>query len=106
MAKLDPLPITPPPGVVLTESSRVVEGRYIASINVRFVKGRPQKLGGNLVTTTEATSGQPRASHAWRDNDQNNYFAVGTYRKLYVFDTSWASNDITPYRDEGTLGNN
>lgn len=106
MAKLIPLPITPPPGVVLTESSRVVEGRYIASQNVRFVKGRPQKIGGNLVITTEATSGQPRTSHAWRDNDQNNYLSVGTYRKLYVYDTIWAQNDITPIRESGTLGNN
>jgi hypothetical protein len=105
MAKLIPLPITPPPGVVLTETSRVAEGRYIASRNVRFVKGRPQKLGGNLVATTEPTSGQPRTSHAWRDNVQNNYLAVGTYRKLYIYDTVWARNDITPFRDEGTLGN-
>jgi hypothetical protein len=106
MAKLIPLPITPPPGVVLTESKRVAEGRYIASQNIRFVKGRPQKLGGNVVITSTPTSGQPRASHAWRDNLQNNYLAVGTYRKLYVYDTGWAQNDITPYRDEGTLGNN
>lgn len=106
MADLIPLPITPPPGVVLTETDRVAEGRYIASSNIRFVKGRPQKLGGNLVATTTATSGQPRASHAWRDNAQNNYLAVGTYRKLYVYDTIWAQNDITPYRDQGTLGNN
>ena len=106
MAKSEPLPITPPPGVVLTETGRVAEGRWIASINIRFVKGRPQKLGGNLRITSEATSGQPRASHAWRDNEQNNYFAVGTYRKLYVYDPNWTQNDITPYRDEGTLGNN
>lgn len=106
MSKLTPLPITPPPGVVLTESDRVIEGRYKASRNIRFVKGRPQKLGGNLRITDTATSGQPRASHAWRDNVQNNYFAVGTYRKLYTYDTSWVQNDITPYRDEGTLGNN
>lgn len=105
MATLTPLPITPPPGVVLTESNRVAEGRYTGSRNVRFVKGRPQKLGGNLKITTEATSGQPRASHAWRDNSQNSYFSVGTYRKLYAYDPNWAQSDITPYRDEGTLGN-
>lgn len=106
MAKLIPLPITPPPGVVLTESNRVAEGRYIASRNVRFVKGRPQKLGGNERSVSEPTSGQPRALHAWRDNSQNSYLAAGTYRKLYVYDTIFARNDITPYRDEGTLANN
>lgn len=106
MAESSPLPIVPPPGVVLTESQHTVEGRWIASVNVRFVKGRPQKLGGNIRITSTPTSGQPRAAHAWRDNVQNNYFAVGTYRKLYVYDTVWAQNDITPYRDTGTLGNN
>lgn len=106
MAKTTPLPITPPPGVVLTETGRVAEGRWIASSKIRFVKGLPQKLGGNLAITTVPTSGQPRASHAWRDNASNSYFAVGTYRKLYVYDPSWAQNDVTPYRDEGTLGNN
>jgi len=106
MAKLIPLPITPPPGVVLTESGRVAEGRYIASQNVRFVKGRPQKIGGNEIATETAASGQLRSMHAWRDNNQNNYLAGGTYRKLYVYDTIWAQNDVTPYRDEGTLANN
>jgi hypothetical protein len=103
MSEASPLPIVPPPGVVLTESERTVEGRWILSSNVRFVKGRPQKIGGNLRITDEPTSGQPRASHAWRDNVQNNYFAVGTYRKLYVYDSSWLQNDITPFRDTGTL---
>src|SRR5712664_361310 len=106
MANLTPLPIAPPPGVVLTESERVIEGRWIASRNVRFVKGRPQKIGGNLNAVVTPTSGTPRATHAWRDNFQNNYLAAGTYRKLYVYDTLWAQNDITPFIQVGTLGNN
>lgn len=104
--RLTPLPITPPPGVVLTESERVLEGRWIASINIRFVKGRPQKVGGNVRAVATPTSGVPRATHAWRDNLQNNYFAAGTYRKLYVYDSSWLQNDITPYRAQGSLANN
>jgi hypothetical protein len=105
MSEVSPLPIVPPPGVVLTESEHSVEGRWIASDNVRFVKGRPQKIGGNVKITTQATSGQPRSSHAWRDNVQNGYFSVGTYRKLYAYNPVWNQTDITPYRDEGTLGN-
>lgn len=104
--QLTPLPITPPPGVVLTESKRVIEGRWIASINIRFVKGRPQKIGGNARAVQTPTSGVPRALHAWRDNLQNNFLAAGTYRKLYVYDTVWAQNDITPYRATGSLANN
>ena len=106
MAQLTPLPITPPPGVVLTESERAVEGRWIASNNIRFVHGKPQKIGGNLYAVTAATSGTPRALHAWRDNLQNNYMAASTYRKLYAYDSSWIQNDITPIRASGTLGAN
>jgi hypothetical protein len=32
--------------------------------------------------------------------------AVGTYKKLYVYDQNLAQNDITPYRATGTLGAN
>lgn len=106
MSQLTPVPIVPPPGVVLTESASAAQGRWIASNNVRFVNGRPQKLAGNVRAVTTPTSGTPRALHAWRDNLQNNYMAAGTYRKLYVYDTSWVQNDITPFRATGTLGTN
>ncbi len=103
MSQLSPLPVAPPPGVVLTESDRVIEGRWKASRNVRFVKGRPQKIGGNVRAVTEPTDGTPRALHAWRDNSQNQYLAAGTYKKLYVYDTSFLRNDITPFRATGAL---
>lgn len=102
MARSNPLPINPPPGVVLTESDRAIEGRWKDALNIRFVKGRPQKIGGNVAAVDEAVSGTPRATHAWRDNAQHNFLAAGTYRKLYVYDTDWALNDITPYRTTGT----
>lgn len=107
MAAYAPIPITPPPGVVVTESQRVAEGRWIAPLEkTRFVKGRPQKIGGNVRVTSTAMSGTPRALHAWRDFLQNQYVASGTYRKLYAFDSSYALNDITPIIASGTLGNN
>lgn len=106
MPQPQPLPITPPPGVVLTESDRIIEGRYKSSQGIRFVNGRPQKRGGWVSAVTQKTSGVPRALHAWRDNAANNYLAAGTYRKLYVYDSSWVQNDITPFSSTGTLGNN
>lgn len=102
-SQLSPVPITPPPGVVITQSERVVEGRYISSRNIRFVNGEAQKTGGNVAAVTQPVSGTPRAAHAWRDNFQNNYLAVGTFRKLYVYDSSFIQNDITPFRSTGTL---
>lgn len=106
MSALQPLPITPPPGVVKTESSRVIEGRWSDSDGVRFYRLRPQKNGGYVKAVATPTSGVPRAIHAWRDLSFNGYIAAGTYRKLYVYDTILAQNDITPFRSTGTLANN
>lgn len=107
MGALIPLPINPPPGVVATESQRVAEGRWILPMDkVRFVRGRPQKIGGNARVTSTAMSGTPRATLCWQDFLQNGYVACGTYRKLYAFDSSFSLNDITPFRATGTLGTN
>lgn len=103
MSDLVPLPIAPPPGVVLTETDRVSEGRWIASRNIRFVKGRPQKIGGSVQAYADATDGTPRALHAWRDNVMTQYLGAGTYKKLYTYDADLVQNDITPIRDSGTL---
>lgn len=107
MSAVSPLPIAPPPGVVVTESDRVVEGRWIAPFDkIRFVKGRAQKLGGNVRLTSVAMLGTPRATLCWRDFSQNQYAACGTYRKLYAFDSGWVLTDITPFSSTGSLGAN
>ena len=106
MPKATPFPITPPPGVVLTEAGKMVAGRYSGADRMRSKHGRPQKIGGWVQQDSVATSGTPRASHAWRDNSANQYLGVGTYRKLYVYDPTWTQIDITPYRATGTLGAN
>jgi hypothetical protein len=94
----DPIPITPPPGIVVTETGKVAAGRWTFGQAIHFVRGLPQKIGGWVRQTATPTSGQLRASHAWRDNSANPFVAVGTYRKLYVYDTSLAQNDVTPFR--------
>lgn len=105
MSTVGPLPINPPPGVVVTETDRVAEGRWIPPFDkIRFVKQKPQKIGGNIRVTSEAMSGTPRATLCWRDFLQNQYVANGTYRKLYAFDSSFALNDITPFSSTGSLG--
>jgi len=106
MADLDEVPISAPPGVIKTDSQRVIEGRWSDTINMRFVKKLPQKIGGWIKAFVTATLGTPRTLHAWRDRAFNAYVAVGTYIKLYVYDPLLAQNDITPYRATGTLGNN
>lgn len=106
MSELTPVPITPAPGVLSTESPLVAKGRFIASDGVRWVRGLPQKNGGKVKAVATPTSGTPRVAHAWRDNQADNFIAVGTYRKLYVYDSAFLQNDVTPYRATGTLGNN
>lgn len=106
MADTTEVPIAPPPGVVKTDATRAVEGRYSDTINIRFVKGFAQKIGGWVKAFSSATMGVPRTLHAWRDKAFNAFFAVGTYIKLYCYDTAGAQNDITPYRLTGTLGTN
>lgn len=106
MGELQEIPIAPPPGVVKNDSLRVIEGRWSDTLNARFVKRLPQKIGGWIKAFATPTSGVPRALHAWRDRSFNAYMAVGTYRKLYVYDTAQAQNDITPYRATGTFANN
>jgi hypothetical protein len=107
MSAIAPVPISPPPGVVVTESDRVAEGRWILPFDkIRFVHARPQKVGGNIRISSTAMSGTPRATLCWQDFLQNGYIACGTYLSLYAFDTGLNLNDITPFRATGTLGNN
>jgi hypothetical protein len=100
-----PVPISPQPGVILTETDKVVIGRYTNSNMCRFRRGRMEKRGGWIAVTTTPTLGTPRASLPWRDNTANPFFAVGTFEKLYVYDSGWFQNDVTPFKATGTLPN-
>lgn len=99
----DPIPIEPRAGVVKTESDRVVENRWIDTQWIRFVNGRPQKIGGWVKQTTAIASGVVRAMHAWRDLQSVEYLAAGTYRKLYVYEKDFTQHDITPLLSAGEL---
>jgi hypothetical protein len=103
MSKVIPTPITPPPGVVATESDRIVEGRWILPWGwFRFMKGLPQKMGGWIQAFAAATSGIPHCILAWTDLMINRFLAAGTYSKLYVYDQNGLQNDITPIRLSST----
>ncbi|HWW46324.1 MAG TPA: hypothetical protein VNZ94_00595 [Xanthobacteraceae bacterium] len=105
MSEFEPIPLTPRPGVVKTESDRVVENRWVDTQWIRFVNGRPQKIGGWTRQTTAIASGVVRAMHAWRDLKSVEYIAAGTYRKLYVYERDFTQHDITPLAKSGTLTN-
>lgn len=105
MAEIVALPITPPAGVVKTNSPRAIEGRWSDTEKVRFVNGKPQKIGGWTKKTATPMSGAPRALHAWRDNNSAEYIGAGTFNKLYVIPRDFSLNDITPIETSGTLNN-
>jgi hypothetical protein len=106
MSALTPLPITPPPGLVATESGRSVQGRWTLPWNwFRFKHGKPQKMGGWVQAFAAATSGIPHCILAWTDLMVNRFLAAGTYRKFYVYDQNLVQNDITPIRlSSGGIG--
>jgi hypothetical protein len=107
MSALAPFPINPPPGVVITETDRVAEGRWIPPFDkVRFVHMRPQKMGGNRRVTSTAMNATARCTLAWLDFLQNTYIAAGTFSKLYAFDPAYNLTNITPIRSSGTLPSN
>jgi hypothetical protein len=97
-----------PPGVLKGESMLGSAGRYTASNNVRWVNGRPQKVGGNEALTDEAVEGHIRGLHAWGDNTGSRQFlAMGTAYGLWTVSTQdYTPVDITPYESIRTAGNN
>jgi hypothetical protein len=101
--ELIPVSITPPPGVVLNDSLRAAEGRWIDTEKARFVNGKPEKIGGWTKQTATAMLGSPRTLHAWRDNASLEYIAAGTYKKLYVLTRTFSLNNITPLQASGNL---
>ncbi|MCA1458100.1 hypothetical protein I6F35_33745 [Bradyrhizobium sp. BRP22] len=103
--EFSPIPLTPPAGVLKTESDRVVEGRWIDTQWMRFVSSRPQKMGGWVRQTTAISSGTLRQLHAWRDLQSVEYMAGGTYRKLYVYERDFVQHDITPLAASASLTN-
>lgn len=98
-----PVALTPPAGVVKSESDRVVEGRWVDTQWVRFVGGKPQKIGGWTKQTSTVSEGALRQLHAWRDLSSTEYMAGGTYKKLYVYERDFTQHDITPLEATGTL---
>ena len=60
MPEARPIPITPPPGIVKTEGTRVIEGRWSDARWIRFQAGKPQKRGGHTRQTGVTASGVPR----------------------------------------------
>jgi hypothetical protein len=91
------------PGVVKDDSARgaLLEGFYSDADKVRFRSvgpiGLPQSILGWEKAAQTQLSGKARALHTWEDDDANKWVAIGTNKKLYVYNDA-SIYDITPIR--------
>jgi hypothetical protein len=97
LSKLDFLP-----GIVKSDTEYSQEGRYIDGDHVRWVKARPEKIGGWMSMASSLLTGVCRGLFPWRDNDSVRRIACGTNKKLTLFSGGTLA-DITPLRASGTL---
>lgn len=98
VSDLQPLSIQP--GINTEDSSLAAKGQYVEANNVRFWKGRPQKVGGSTPYLGQGLIGPARGEVAWRALDGTRLAAYGTaYGLFLVFDET--VYDITPlYRSD------
>jgi hypothetical protein len=82
------------------------ERKYIDSDFVRFHYGKPERWGGwtNLPNPNKTIVGVVRDTHSWMGLDGLRYLALGTDRKLYIYNEG-AVYDITPIRETQALTN-
>ena len=80
--------------------------KYVDSDFVRFHYGKPERWGGwaNLPNPNKTIVGVVRDTHSWVGLDGTRYLALGTDRKLYIYQGG-ALSDITPLRQTESLTN-
>jgi hypothetical protein len=102
-----PSPLDIAPGIIKVDSDLGSPGRWIDGDGIRFVKGRPEKIGGWRKYHPTPMPGVAREQLCWESVAGVRYVAVGSHTKLYVY-VGQADDpiNITPARDSGTLGSN
>jgi len=92
------------PGIDTENTPTGAEGRWIDCDKVRFRKGLPQKIGGWTKFSPEYYVGVGRSLEQWFALDGARYEALGTDRKVYVYQGG-DNQDITPIRSTDALVN-
>jgi hypothetical protein len=92
------------PGLDTENTPTGAEGRWVDGDKIRFRKGLPQKIGGWTKFSTDYYVGVGRALEQWYSLDGSRYEAIGTDRKIYVYQ-SGDNQDITPIRSTDALVN-
>jgi len=94
-------PIDLPPGVVKSSTPHAIGARWTDVDNVRFVAGKPEKLGGCRKHIETQHLGKMRGMLGWVTTVGTPIVNMGSYIKLYAATDSY--EDITPFRVTGTL---
>jgi hypothetical protein len=88
------------PGVFKDDTVYSQEGKWVDSEKVRFLKGRPEKIGGwAKLDSDNIASGAVRTLLPFRGQVANNkrYIGIGTHSHLYLYDDGSGSYiDVTP----------
>ena len=92
------------PGINKDDPELTSEGAWADGNNVRFWRGRPEKIGGFQKLYAQPVEGKARGIFAWAANNGNPLMAIGTHTSLYAL-TGDQMLTITPIRDAGTLTN-
>ncbi|MFT3987178.1 hypothetical protein [Aestuariivirga sp.] len=101
------IPIPLASGVTLAATEYEAQGRYISTDKVRFVQGKPEKIGGwqqwNL--SGDDLDRICRSILCWQDFNYNFWHAFGTSGRLWVFNQEKVKTNITPWETTGTISN-
>jgi hypothetical protein len=89
------------PGFDRNNTSYGSEGRWIDGDKIRFVDGKPRKIGGWVKQSTNQFKGVARDILSWSALDSTQYLAFGTEKKLYLYEGG-SYFDITPVRATAT----
>jgi hypothetical protein len=92
------------PGVNADDTPLSAEGGWTDADKVRFVRDRPETIGGWDPVLADTVDGVTRGGHAWVDIEGRRYAAFGTSEGLFVY-ASGQIYDITPYHSSGVLTN-
>lgn len=74
-------------------------GRWTDGDKVRFVKGKPQKIGGWIKYAEAKLAGVPRGAHTWNTLQSRTTVAVGTTTKLYALSPGAPPVNVTPFQE-------
>lgn len=83
------------PGLVMDDTAVASEPFWSHGDKVRFVRGKPQPIGGWSKKLSTQLDGRCRAAHAWINRARDLLLGLGTHTKLYVV-KGGAVFDITP----------